>query len=66
MVKRSIFGTAPFMGNPMNQVPFAVEFHDELDINHVIGCKKCKRKKKNGQQVGLPTVPLIDPQTPTI
>lgn len=65
-MNRTIFGNAPFMGNPMNQVPLAVEFHDELDINHVIGCKKCKRKKKNRQEFGLPTVPFVTPQTPMI
>lgn len=61
-ISRSIFGNVPFMGSPMNQVPLVIEFHDELDLNHVIGCKKCKRKKKNRQQFGLPTVPLMYPQ----
>jgi hypothetical protein len=60
-MNRTIFGNAPFMGNPISQIAVAVEFHDEFDINHVMGCKKCKRKKKNGQQFGLPVVPLVYP-----
>lgn len=43
------------------------EFHDELDINHVIGCKKCKRKKRRPEnEVGLPTVPLVYPPSDLI
>lgn len=58
----SFFGNSPFMGAPENQVPVTVEFHDELDINHVIGCKKCKKKKKKiSQPYQLPTVPIIYP-----
>lgn len=34
------------------------EIHDERDPRHVIGCKKCK-KKKNGQQVNLPGMDTI-------
>lgn len=66
-MNRSFFGNAAFMGNPMNQVPLTVEFHDELDINHVMGCKKCKRKKRRPEdQFGLPTVPLIYPPSDLI
>jgi hypothetical protein len=57
----SFFGNAAFMGAPANQVPLTVEFHDEFDINHVIGCKKCKRKKKKSAPYPLPTVPIIYP-----
>jgi len=39
-----------------------VEVHDEMNPYHVMGCKKCKRKKKYpAQQFSLPTVPLIYP-----
>lgn len=65
-MNHSFFGNAPFMGSPLNQVPVTVEFHDELDINHVIGCKKCKKKKKNQQIVTLPTVPLEYPPSDMI
>lgn len=54
----SLFGNSAFMGLPMNQVPVGFEFHDELDINHVMGCAKCKKKKK--KPYGLPGVPLED------
>jgi hypothetical protein len=55
------------MGSSVNQVPLAGEFHDELDINHVIGCAKCKRKKKYpAQPFTLPTVPLIYPASDMI
>lgn len=59
----SFFGNSPFMGSPANQVPVMVEFHDELDINHVIGCKKCRGKKKKSKPMvyTLPTVPLTYP-----
>lgn len=43
-----------------------VEVHDERNPQHVIGCKKCKRKKKNPQQFTLPTVPLIYPPSDMI
>ena len=66
-MNRSLFGNAPFMGSSVNQVPLAGEFHDELDINHVIGCAKCKRKKKYpAQPFTLPTVPLIYPASDMI
>lgn len=61
MKTNPFFGSAPFMGSPMNQVPVTVEFHDELDINHVIGCKKCRRKKKKPAPFQLPTVPIVYP-----
>lgn len=60
-MNNSFFGNAPFMGSPVNQVPVTVEFHDELDINHVIGCKKCKKKKKSVGPYQLPTVPIVYP-----
>lgn len=56
----SLFGNSAFMGLPVNQVPLAFEFHDELDINHVMGCAKCKKKKKKAPFT-LPTVPLEEP-----
>lgn len=59
-VKQDFFGNSSFMGLPMNQVPVAFEFHDEIDINHVMGCAKCKKKKKK-PPFELPTVPLEQP-----
>lgn len=35
--QRSFFGASPFMGLLGTQVPLAVELHDELDLNHVLG-----------------------------
>lgn len=57
----SFFGNSAFMGLPMNQVPVGFEFHDELDINHVMGCAKCKKKKKKQNSFFLPNVPLENP-----
>lgn len=39
----------------------SVEVHDEMNPQHVMGCKKCKRKKKKTQLYTLPTVPLTYP-----
>ena len=44
--QRSIFGASTFMGLVGTQVPLTVELHDELDLNHVMGCPKCKKKKR--------------------
>lgn len=40
-----------------------VEVHDEMDPNHVIGCKKCRGKKKKSNPIvyTVPTVPVIYP-----